>query len=292
DIWTCGTHIVLMSHVAAGAVTNPGLLWRWATDWRMGLSGLSNGILQLMHPGLGAGVADHSDFFADPWSRINRSLGPIVASIRDDETAHSIKEMHRRISGVDANGNKYHALNPEIFWWAHITLYRAAEQAARRFSAEGLSPSERESMYAEGVIWYQRYGVSDRNVPETCRDYTDRFRQTCTETLEMTPAAERAVDMALHGRVEGMVQLPRWAANPIELAVTPTARLTAIGGLPAVVRRRFDIPWSIADDLQYRSLIIAARGGSRLMPEGLKRISMIRLAERSRIPAGAMGNAA
>lgn len=281
-----------MSHVAAGSVTSPGLLWKWATDWRMGLTGLSNGILQLMHPGLGAGVIDHSDFFSDPWDRINRSLGPIVASIRDDDTAHAIKEMHRHITGVDANGDKYHALNPEIFWWAHATLYRAAEQAARRFSADGLTGAERESMYAEGVIWYQRYGVSDRSVPPTCRDYTDRFRQICTDTLEMTPAAERAVDMALHGRVEGMLQLPRWAATPIEIAVTPTARLSAIGGLPATIRRRFDIPWSISDDLQYRSLIMAARGGSLLMPEGLKHISMRRLAERSRIPAGTMGSAA
>ncbi len=281
-----------MSHVTPATVTSPGLLWKWATDWRMGLSGLSNGILQLMHPGLGAGVVDHSDFFNDPWDRINRSLGPIVASIRDDDTAHAIKEMHRHIKGLDAHGDKYHALDPEIFWWAHITLYRAAEQAARRFSTSGLTQAERESMYAEGVIWYQRYGVSDRSVPATCSEYTDRFRRICTDTLEMTPAAERAVDMALHGRVEGMLPLPRWAANPIELAVTPAARLSAIGGLPGVVRRRFDIPWSISDDVQYRSLIMAARGGSEFIPKALKHRGMRQLAERSRIPAGAMGPAA
>src|SRR5690606_38178715 len=48
---------------AERSVADEQLLWRWATDWRLGLTGLSNGILQLMLPGLGAGVAQHSDFF-------------------------------------------------------------------------------------------------------------------------------------------------------------------------------------------------------------------------------------
>lgn len=265
------------------------LLWYWATDWRLGLSGLSNGILQLMHPGLGAGVAEHSDFFDEPWARIMRSVGPIVASIRDDGTARAIKEMHRDIKGFDAHGDRYHALDPETFWWAHITLYRAVEQAARRFSVRGLTESQRDAMYAEGVTWYRRYGVSERAVPPTREAYTERFRQICTEELEMTPAAERAVDMALHGRIEGLPGLPGWLALPVELASTPAARLTSIGGLPAVVRRRFDIPWSVADDLQYRALVVWAREGSRVMPEPMRRLSMRRLASRSRLtPAGAV----
>lgn len=280
-----------MSH-ASPVPSHPGLLWKWATDWRMGLTGLSNGILQLMHPGLGAGVGDHSDFFEDPWSRINRSIGPIVASIRDDTTARAIKEMHRNIKGSDAHGSRYHALNPEIFWWAHITLYRMAEQAARRFSVNGLNREERESMYQEGVIWYERYGVSDRSVPATRSEYTERFRQICTETLEMTETAERAIDMALHGRVEGMLQLPRRIAAPLEIAFTPTARLTAIGGLPTVVRQRFDIPWSVSDDIQYRSLVMATRSGSLLVPESVGRLPMRRLANKSRVPTRLIGKAA
>ena len=277
-----------MSHVEVGEITHPGLLWKWATDWRLGLTGLSNGLLQLMHPGLGAGVAEHSDFFSDPWNRINRSIGPIIASIRDDDTAHAIKMMHKRITGVDAHGNKYHALDPEIFWWAHITLYRAVELAARRFSHFGLSDAERESMYAEGVMWYHRYGVSDRSVPATRREYSEKFRDICVNTLEMTPAAERAVDMAINGRVEGMLeQLPRWAADPIERSVTPIARITTLGGLPGVVREKFGIPWTVSDDLEYRSLIMASRNVSLVMPEPLRRNSMRKLAEISKIPAAA-----
>ena len=282
-----------MSHASSSGEHPPSdLLWYWATDWRLGLSGLSNGILQLMHPGLGAGVAEHSDFFDEPWGRIMRSVGPIVASIRDDGTARAIKEMHHDIKGSDAHGDRYHALDPGTFWWAHITLYRAVEQAARRFSAAGLSESQRDRMYAEGITWYRRYGVSERAVPPTRHAYTERFRQICTDELEMTPAAERAVDIALNGRIEGLPGLPTWLALPVELAATPAARLTSIGGLPGVVRRRFDIPWSVADDLQYRALVIWAREGSRLMPEPMRRLSMRRLASRSRLTPAGTGSAA
>jgi len=272
-----------VSRPSPSRVDDRHLLWYWATDWRLGLTGLSNGILQLMHPGLGAGVGEHSDFFAEPWARIMRSVGPIVASIRDDDTARAIRQMHRHVKGEDAHGERYHALDPETFWWAHITLYRAVEQTARRFAAGGLDDAAREAMYQEGVEWYRRYGVSERAVPATRAAYTTRFRQICTDELELTAAAERAVDMALHGRVEGLPGVPAWAALPVELASTPAARLTAIGGLPSVVRQRFDIPWSVADDLQYRALVVAAREGSRFLPEPVRHLSMRRLANRSRL---------
>ena len=270
---------------AVPTIPEDGLLWRWATDWRLSLSGLSNGILQLMHPGLGAGVAEHSDFFLEPWARITRSIGPIVASIRDDDTARAIRDLHRDIRGVDHRGRRYHALDVGTYWWAHITLYRAVEQAARRFAVGGLTEAEREAMYQEGRLWYRRYGVSERGLPTTRAEYTARFQQICAEELEMTPAAERAVEMALGGKVNG-IPGPRVIAYPVELGFTPAARLTSIGGLPAVVRERFGIPWSTADDVQYRALIVAAREGSRFLPEGLRRFSMRRHAHRSRLTPG------
>lgn len=59
------------------------LLWRWLGDNRMAFPGLSIGILQLMHPGVGAGVHQHSNFFADPWGRINRSMPYIYGAAYD-----------------------------------------------------------------------------------------------------------------------------------------------------------------------------------------------------------------
>jgi uncharacterized protein (DUF2236 family) len=101
------------------------LLWRWAGDNRLSFTGLSAGILQLMHPGLGAGVVEHSAFFTEPWDRIIRSLPEIIGVVYDgpeaEVTGHRVRDYHRRIKGVDHLGRRYSALSPETFWWAHAT---------------------------------------------------------------------------------------------------------------------------------------------------------------------------
>src|SRR5579863_1000796 len=100
------------------------LLWRWAGDNRIGFLGPSIGLLQLMHPAIGAGVLEHSDFFRDPAGRIERSLPLILGVVYDPPgvpTGATVRGFHRPIKGVDADGRRYHALDPATFWWAHAT---------------------------------------------------------------------------------------------------------------------------------------------------------------------------
>ena len=118
-------------------------LWRWAGDLRIGMLGGSIGLLQLMHPAIGSGVLDHSDFFRDPFDRIFRSLPPILGVVYDgapaEQTGHDVRDFHRGIKGVDARGRSYHALEPSTFWWAHATFQYMAEQVADRFDDYQLS---------------------------------------------------------------------------------------------------------------------------------------------------------
>ena len=67
---------------ARGAPLGPGsLLWSIAGDPRGLIPGTAAGLMQLMLPGLGAGVTDHSNFFDDPYDRIFRSIPYIWGSI-------------------------------------------------------------------------------------------------------------------------------------------------------------------------------------------------------------------
>lgn len=245
------------------------LLWRWAGDRRMAFVGLAGGILQLMHPGLGAGVIDHSDFFADPMGRIERSLPEILGVVYDgpeaEATGRRIRSYHRRIKGVDHLGRRYSALRPETFWWAHATFQHMVEQVADRFDCHRLDDDERRRLYREGVEWYRRYGVSAKPVPEDRADFGVVWDRYCDEVLEMTPAAERAIDMALHEKVV-LPRTPPWTAPVQRELVTPVLRLTAIGGLPARVRRRFGIPWSAVDAVQLSGLEAWVRVSWRFLP--------------------------
>ena len=50
------------------------LMWRYFGDWRGLLLALWAGSMQNMHPQLGAGVEEHSEFFDERWERLYRSL--------------------------------------------------------------------------------------------------------------------------------------------------------------------------------------------------------------------------
>jgi len=246
------------------------LLWRYAGDNRLGFTGLSAGILQLMHPGLGAGVVDHSDFFSDPWGRIERSMPEILGVVYDgpeaEATGHRVRRYHRSIKGRDPQGRPYSALKPETFWWAHATFQFSVEQLADRFDGHVLRPTEREQLYREGIEWYRRYGVSSTPVPATREDFGRRWDRYCSEVLEMTAAAERAVDMALHDKISDLPGLPSWTGIIQREVATPLLRLTAVGGLPEVVRERFGIPWSRLDAIQLAAIERLVRETWRFVP--------------------------
>ena len=78
------------------------LLWRWAGDNRIAFMGGTIGLLQLMHPAIGAGVMDHSDFFEDPYGRVFRSLPRILGVVYDEEctvTGKEVRAFHKTIGG-------------------------------------------------------------------------------------------------------------------------------------------------------------------------------------------------
>jgi uncharacterized protein (DUF2236 family) len=258
------------------------LLWRWAGDTRIAFMGSTIGLLQLMHPAIGAGVLQHSDFFGDPYGRVFRSLPRILGAVYDgpeaDATGKEVRDFHRSIKGTDADGHSYHALDPETFWWAHATFQYMAEQVADRFDTHRLTPGEREQLYEEGIEWYRRYGVSDRAIPPTRAAFEEKWQAYCGEVLQMTEAAEWVLETLRRPTLsaEPLLGPPLAFLGPIvrmeavRLSVFRLVRLSAFGGLPPVVRERFDIPWSTADALSLRAVETAVRRAWPLVPDTVR----------------------
>lgn len=232
------------------------LLWATAGDPRSLLPGSTAGILQLMLPGLGAGVSDHSNFFDDPFDRIFRSIpliwgGIFAADDEGDARGRQIRDFHPEIKGVDHHGNRYHALDPDIYWWAHATFTWEMFRARELFWARPLHRGEQEQLYAETVTWYRRYGVSDRPVPATLDAFRARFDEICRTELELTPAVRWVLDPTTNSARDARpVRLPG-ALAPLSGLVTQfgsaVLRVLVYGSMPDVVRRRFAFSWSHAD---------------------------------------------
>lgn len=263
------------ARAAATAPLGPGtLLWRHAADLRSLLPGAAAGLMQLLHPGIGAGVTEHSAFFDAPFDRIHRSVPQIWATILapdGDARARAIRDLHRGIGGVDELARRYHALEPETFWWAHATFTWEIFKAAELFHPGTLTAEDHERMYAETVTWYSRYGVSMRPVPADYAAFRSKFWHVCAERLELTPAAARALEIAKHGS-DTVTLLP--VGGPRldragRLVAERPLRLITFGCLPAIVRDRFDIPWSALDQARFTALAIANRQGYRMIPSGV-----------------------
>lgn len=264
---------------AEGAPLGPGsLLWGIASDPRCLLTGSAAGIMQLMLPGLGAGVTDHSNFFEDPLDRIWRSIPLIWGTIfaEDDEAGeamgHRIRDFHPDIKGVDDHGRRYHALDPDVYWWAHATFTWEMFRARALYWSAPLQPGEREQLYAETVTWYRRYGVSDRPVPPTLTDFERRFDEVCRHDLELTPAVTWVLDPDAN---------PASTADPVSLpgplrvfdgaatrASSTLLRRFVYGAMPDLVRRRFEFAWSNGDRAAFAAVCAAVRAAQPAVRRG------------------------
>jgi uncharacterized protein (DUF2236 family) len=227
--------------VPAAPIGQDSLLWKYASDVRSLMPGATAGLMQLMHPGIGAGVAEHSAFFDDPFDRIYRSVPQIWATILSadgDGRGPGIRDLHRRIGGVDEHGRRYHALEPETFWWAHATFTWEIFKAAELFHPEKLTADQHERLYAETVTWYSRYGVSMRPVPPDYGSFQSKFWHVCTRGLELTPAAARALDIARNGSASlSLVPVgPPMMDRAGRLVLERPLRIITFGRAPPAVR--------------------------------------------------------
>ena len=264
---------------AVGAPLGPGsLLWQVAGDPRGLITGTGAGLMQLMLPGLGAGVSDHSNFFDDPYDRIFRSIPYIWRSIfaADDEEGDAegrrIRDFHPDIKGVDHHGNRYHALDPDTFWWAHATFTWEFFRARELYFPRPLRRDEREQLYAETVTWYRRYGVSERPVPPTYDAFRARFDEIVRDELELTPAVQWVLDPETNpGSAAGPPRLPGPLAPLSPLVArfgAEVLRTLVYGGLPDLVRRKFEFPWSNGDRVAFAAICGALRNAGPAIRRG------------------------
>src|ERR1700757_5024518 len=136
------------------------LTWRYFGDWRGMLQGPWAGSMQNMHPQLGAAVEEHSTFFRERWPRLLRSLYPIGGVVFDGDraptTGAEVRDYHVEIKGVDDEGRRYHALNPDVFYWAHATFcrhYSCGRTVLRRVDRSPEAAAVRRARRVVSHVW-------------------------------------------------------------------------------------------------------------------------------------------
>lgn len=221
-------------------------------------------LLQAAHPLVAAGIVGHSDYAADPWRRLGRTLHALYTVVfgtcaEADAAGARVLAAHRRVHGrirtpmgVFPAGTRYSASDPELQVWVHSTLVSTGI-AMHETYVRPLARNEREAFYAEMKVVARIFGVPDGALPATIDDMHAYEQRLLDEGVLCVTAAARFVARTV-------------LSPPVPVAFRPPlaalARANA-GLLPPLLREQYGVRWNRLDAF---GLAVSSRATRTLLP--------------------------
>ena len=263
--------------------------WRVNREQIMLLGGGRALLLQLAHPMVAAGVAQHSDFAADPMKRLRRTLDATLAIVfgttdQAERAAAQVRAVHNSVRGTLTEdvgrykaGTPYEANNPDYLRWVGATLLDTSIKVYE-LMCEPLSKADLDRFYEESKLFVRMLGVPDDYVASTIEDFRAYFHDMLEgDEIAVGEVGRKLAHDVLHPKL-------RFVPPPVFGALG----IVTTGLLPESVRRRFGLPWSPARERAYRAQLRVAKIAHRGLParirlfpqarEALRRVSGSRVA--------------
>lgn len=225
-------------------------------------------LLQLANPAVGAGVARHSDFAANPLKRLHGTLSYIYAMGRGTPAQrramqNHVQRAHRPVKSAGAAGvPPYDASDPQLQLWVAATLY---DTATRVYGAvfPALSADDAESVYHSYAVLGTALGMPATLWPATRTDFALYWAQQ----LEGLRVDGTVRDVA--GQLLAAKNAPLWVR-----AAMPLAGFLTAGLLPPTVRELYGFPWSPRRDRLLRRTFQIASVLVRITPAAIRHAPM------------------
>ena len=214
-------------------------------------------LLQVAHPLVAAGVAEHSDYGRNLWRRLVhtlRALYLITYGTKQEAelAAEQVRRVHAHVRGTTSTGlgrfprgTAYSANDPELMLWVHATLVEASLAVYHRF-VNPLTADDQERYYRDMNVVARLFGTPAAVLPRTLADFREYFAaQLAGDTIAVTAPARRVAAVVLRAPVPAPMRV-----------LVPAHRLATAGVLPARLRGEYGLAWS---PLHAVALEIAAR---------------------------------
>jgi uncharacterized protein (DUF2236 family) len=239
-------------------------------------------LLQLAHPLVAAGVADHSDFLRDPVGRLVNTLDLTLTVAFGDEAQRAaatarVRETHRRVTGERA-GVPYRALDPELLLWVHATLVDSAIVTYERFVGR-IGPTARVRYHEEMDRQAVAFGVPERALPPSDRAFR-RYVEETIRSLDVGAEARRLGHAVLHPPAPAVLR-----------PLAPALRLVTTGLLPDRIRHGYRLAWNRGRARRFELVASAIRGALPVLPDVARRWPHARDADRRLRRAASMPSA-
>jgi uncharacterized protein (DUF2236 family) len=224
-------------------------------------------LLQLAHPSVARGVAEHSDVERNPVRRLRGTLDASFTVVfgsrhQAETTAAMIRRVHEHVTGVG-----YAATDPALLLWVHATLVDTALLVYTTLIG-ALGPAEEDEYYRQSALVAELLGCPRSRQPVDLAAFHTYVRDTIC-TLEVTPEAIRAAGAVLHPRLLAHGIPVSWAAEPA-LAL---ARFITVGTLPEPIRQQYGFGWDGRRDAALRLGTGVARRALAFVPQSLRRVA-------------------
>jgi uncharacterized protein (DUF2236 family) len=260
--------------------------WRVQRETLLGAVGGGRAlILQVAHPLVAAGVAQSSDFRADPYGRLLRTLEATTAIVFGDpeeaETAaRRVWSVHAKVKGTSVEdtdphpaGTPFSARDPELALWVHATLFDTSLVVYERFVGR-LPQDERERFYEEQKLFAEMFAVPYELIPATYAEFQDYFARVVERDLAVTETLLDVVDATL-------LRPPMpWPVRPLRPGVARAFKLITAGLLPPRVRDLLGLPWGPGRERLLGAAQVLVRTGLPLAPGIVREFPRARAADR------------
>ncbi len=248
------------------------LVWQTFGDARLFYGAGYALMLQVAHPTVGSGVRDHSTFEQDPWGRLLRTMDYLYLLVYGGREASAmgrrLRNLHKQIKGKNPDGTHYHALEPEAYAWVHATLMEAGFAAGERFVG-GITPADRDRLYAEYLPLGRFVGVRPGDLPETRAEFRDYIDTMIADRLEHTESVDTVLRSLDSPAPPGLPVIDRlWPL--LKVAPTRATKIATVGLMPDSLRRKLDLGWTPAQQTELRALGAASRALTPVLPASLR----------------------
>jgi len=218
------------------------MFWKVNRELVSGLAGPRAVLMQIAHPLIAAGVAEHSGFSKHRFARLYRTsmaAAAITFGSRDLalRTIELINRKHQRVHGVLQEqagayppGTRYDANDPELKLWVLATIIESTLLVQDLFVSP-LSAGEREQYYNDSVTVAKLFEIPEHLMPPTYADF-QFYMRTIMESgvITVSDTAREIAHQLFSPSIEGTLLYFGSAAG--------------IGLLPARLRNEFGFRWS------------------------------------------------
>jgi uncharacterized protein (DUF2236 family) len=217
-------------------------------------------LLQVAHPDVAQGVAEHSTFAQRPLDRLRGTLAYVYGVLFGTEEesrriADAVRRMHAKV-----NGPGYRADDPALQVWVNATLYETATLIYNRIMGP-LNDRDAERCYQQYALFATAIGCPEGAWPADRAEFGGYWRHM-VETLTVSDNARQ---------ISRDLFYP--ASPPLLLRLGgPLNRFVTIGLLPERLRTQFGFSWSARQSRRLDRAIRVTAGVYPCLPLAVRQL--------------------